>query len=866
MKKLVILDGHALMHRSFYALPPLVSPKGVLINAVYGFLLVFLKMIKELNPDYIIATFDLKGPTFRHIQFKEYKAKRVKAPEDFYKQIEIIKEILKAFDILILEKEGFEADDLIATIVKKFEKEDIEIIILTGDLDTLQLVSEKVSVYTFKKGFEDLIIYTPKKIKERFNLEPKQLIDFKALKGDPSDNIPGVPSIGEKTAQELILKYQNLDNLYNQIENNQITDLPLKIVRTLKENKEKAYLSRQLVILTDDVPLEIDLEKTSFKEPEKSKILPFFEEYGFKSLISKLFKEEGAILKEKEENIKITEITEKNIKELIQKIQTEKEIGILLDYQGEKVYEREIFGLYFVFWDNSLYFLKQDSLKNLLKEIKNLKDKKLVTYEAKALYQEVNYFKDHFFEDVKIKAWLFDPERKNYELEELARYFLKKEIPKSNKGFALNLLSLNKVLEERLIALELSDLYQNIEKPLIPILAKMEERGLLISKEEFCYLQESVGKNLENLQKQIYEIAGAKFNINSSLQLSKILFEKLKINSKNLKKTKTGIISTDANELNKIRNLHPIIPLIEKYRELKKIKSTFLDVFLEFINPKTKRVHTIFNQTGTATGRLSSEKPNFQNIPLKGELGSQIRKCFIAEKGFQFLSYDYSQIELRIAAHLSQDSTLKEAFLKEIDIHSLTASKVFKVDINEVTSQMRRQAKILNFGILYGMGDKAFAESAGISLKEAQNFKEEYFNNFIGLKTYLELSLVNAKKQGFVETIFKRKRFLPLIGALGKIGKEQERIAINMPIQGLASDLIKLAMIKIYNYLKEENLLEEVFFVCQIHDELLFEVKSEIIDKVKEKIKEIMENVYPLSVPLKVEVSTGNNWGELKSL
>ncbi|MGC8881090.1 MAG: DNA polymerase I [Minisyncoccia bacterium] len=862
MKKLVVIDGHALAHRSYHALPSLVSPKGILVNAVYGFLLVFLKVIKELNPDYLIATFDLKGPTFRHLQYKEYKAKRIKAPEDFYKQIEIIKEILKAFGVLILEKEGFEADDIIATIVKTLEKEDIEIIILTGDLDTLQLVNDKVSVFTFRKGFEDTIIYTPLKVKERFNLEPKQLIDFKALKGDPSDNIAGVSSIGEKTAQNLIVKYHNLDNLYNLLEEDKITDLSPKIIKTLKENKEKAYLSRRLVLLNENVPIEIDLNEASFKKPLKEKIVPLFEEYGFKSLILKLFPEEG----EKQLDFKkvpIREISQNNLNELLEKISSEKKVGLMLDFKGEKVYEREVFGMFFVFDKNSIFYLKKENFKEFFEKVINLKEKILITHNAKVLYQEVEELKDYLFEDIKIKSWLLDPERRNYNLRETAAYYLKTNISFDKANEALVILPLNEVLENKLLALELNEVYEKIEKPLIPVLAKMEKRGIKLDKQKFKEMSDFLAQELDKLKDEIYEISGEKFNINSPLQLSKILFEKLKIESKNFRKTKSGIFSTNSNELKKIRNLHPLIPLIEKYRELKKIKSTFLDVFLEFINPKTQKVHTIFNQTGTATGRLSSEKPNFQNIPLRGEWGKEIRKCFIAEEGFKFLSFDYSQIELRIAAHLSQDSNLKEAFLNNLDIHTLTASKIYNIPVDKVTNEMRQKAKILNFGIIYGIGDKAFAEAADISLKEASEFKKEYFNHFIGLKIYLEMSLANAKKQGFVETIFKRKRFLPLIGALGKIGKEQERIAINMPIQGLASDLIKLAMIKIDSYLKEKDLLDRVFLVCQIHDELIFEVKIEIINEVKDKIKEIMENVYPLSVPLKVEVKIGDNWGEL---
>ena len=865
MKKLIIIDGHALAYRSFYALPPLVSPSGVLVNGVYGFLLVFLKILNELKPDYLISTFDLKGITFRHLQYKEYKAKRVKAPEDFYKQIEIIKEFLEAFNVLILEKEGFEADDIIATVVNKLKNEEIEIIILTGDLDTLQLVSDKVSVYTFKKGFNDTIIYTPKKIEEKYGLKPWQLIDFKALKGDPSDNISGVPSIGEKTALNLIKKYQNLDNLYNLIEKEEITDISKKIINTLKEHKKEAYLSRELVILKKDVGIDFNLEKALFKKPEKEKLIPLLEKYGFKSLISKIFnllEEEKKPLSENKSLI--TYCKEEDLQKLLEKIENEKEIGLLLDFQGEKIYEREVFGIGIVFKDNNLFYLPKDYFEIVFNNKLSLKEKKIITYEAKILMEEIPYFSNYLLDDLKIKAWLIDSERKNYSLEELIRYFLKEDVLFDFSLKLSKIFALNEVLESKLISLDLYSLYETIEKPLIPILKKMEERGILIAEEKLALINSRVSQRLLFLEDEIYKKAGEVFNINSSLQLVKILFEKLKIESKNLRKTPTGKISTDSEELKKIKDHHPIIPLILEYKELKKIKSAFLDLLPSFINKKTKRIHTIFNQTGTATGRLSSEKPNFQNIPSKGEWGKEIRSCFIAENGFIFLSLDYSQIELRLAAHLSFDSILKEVFLNNLDIHKITASKINNVPLEKVTPLMREQAKILNFSIIYGIGDRALAEALNVSLKQAKIFKEEYFSEFVGLKLYLDRAIEEAKRKGYVETLFKRKRFLPLIGSYGRVGKEEERIAINMPIQGLCSDLIKLAMIKIDNYLKENHLEDKVFLISQIHDELLFEVKSEIIDKVKGTLKEIMENVYPLSVPLKTELKIGKNWGEME--
>ena len=860
MKKLILLDSHALLHRSYHALPPLVSEKGILVNGVYGFLLVFLKIIRELKPDYLAATFDLKGPTFRHLEYKEYKAKRVKVPENFYEQVEIVKRFLNAFGVLILEKEGYEADDIIATIVEKFKDEDLEIIILTGDLDTLQLVNDKVSVYTFGKGIKDQIIYTPSKIKQRYNLEPKELIDFKALKGDPSDNIKGVPKIGEKTAKTLIEKYKNLDNLYKLIEENKIKDLSLSILANLKEHKKEAFFSRQLVALDNKVPIEFNLNEMKWQEPKKEKIVPLLEEFGFKSLISKIFPEENKEILVPQTSFIVCDTNQKT-NQLKEKISEEKEIGLIMDFRGEKVYEREVFGLVFVFRGKNIFYLKKDSFSDFFQTI-DLKNKTLITYEAKILYQEIPYFLNYLLDDLKIKIWLTDPDRKNYNFKEVASYLLKKEIKDDLQNKAAVIFDLEDILSSKMTALDLDFAYETIEKPLIKVIAKMERRGILVDEKKLLKLNSNLSEKIVNLEKEIFAQTGEIFNINSPVQLTKILFEKLKIDSKNLKKTATGKISTDSSELKKIENLHPVVPLIEEYRELKKLKNSFLDLLPNFINKQTKRIYTIFNQTGTATGRLSSEKPNLLNIPLRSDWGRKIRNCFITEKDWIFLSLDYSQIDLRVAAHLSNDSTLKEAFLKDIDIHLLTASKIYNVAIDQVTPLMRQQAKILNFGIIYGMGENAFAEAAGISKNQAKIFREEYFSDFVGLKLYLDRIVNESKKNGFGETIFKRKRFLPLIGALGRIGREEERIAVNFPIQGSVSDLINLAMIKIDEFLREKELENKVFLVCQIHDELLFEGKFEIIEAIKDKLKEIMENVYPLSVPLKVKVKTGKTWLE----
>ncbi|MFA5392428.1 MAG: DNA polymerase I [Candidatus Paceibacterota bacterium] len=871
MKKFVIIDSFALAHRSYHALPPLVSPEGVLVNGVYGFMLVFLKMLQELKPDYLVATFDLAQPTFRHKEYKEYKAKRVKAPENFYEQIEIIKEMLKIWGIPILEKEGFEADDIIGTIAQKFQKNDLEIIILTGDLDTLQLVNDNIHVYTLRKGLQDRVIYDTEEIKKRYGLLPSQLLDFKALKGDPSDNVPGVPGVGEKTASKLIKEFNSLDNLYFALENQslEIKNFNIKLKERLIKNKDQAYLSRHLVTIEKDVDLNFQLEESVFRQPPEKQLTLFLQKLGFQSLIKRIFNFYQNTIEEKQKII-IEKIESQDKLNLLQnKIEKVSTLGIFLDYQGYKYGERKIFGLYFVLSSEEIFYLPY----NFFKELKNLvttmqaclcrQGKIIFTLGAKEITEEIKEFSQLNLEDIAILAWLIDSERKNYNLESLTRFFLKEENFLSTEDYLRNFLNLAETIRIKISSLTLDNIWTTIEKPLIPILAQMEMNGILINKQTLQQLQEEVEKEIKILENKIYQLAQKTFNINSYQQLSEVLFSDLQLDASILKKTSSGKFSTDIFELSKIKDSHLIVPFIIDYRQLEKLKTAFLDPLPLFVNEKTQRIHTIWKQTGTATGRLSSEKPNLQNIPSKGEWGKKIRKAFEAAPGFSFLSLDYSQIELRIAAHLSLDPKMIEAFKENKDIHTLTASYINNISEDKVTSEMRKLAKILNFSIIYGIGNRALSETAGISLKEAKQFKEEYFSDFSGLKTYLEHSLEQAKKLGYTETIFGRKRFLPLIGSLGQIGRQEERIAVNMPIQGLAADIIKLTMVKISEFIKNKHLEDDIKLILQIHDELILEIKSGIIKEVAPQLQEIMEQVVKLEVPLRAEATIGKNWAQL---
>jgi len=866
MKKFVIIDSYALAHRSYHALPPLVSPEGILVNGVYGFMLVFLKMLQELKPDYLVATFDLAQPTFRHKEYKEYKAKRIKAPENFYEQIGIIKEILKIWGIPILEKESFEADDIIGTIAQKFQKNDLEIIILTGDLDTLQLVNDNIHVYTLRKGLQDRVIYDVEEIKKKYGLLPAQLLDFKALKGDPSDNVAGVPGVGEKTALKLIKEFSSLDNLYFALENQspEIKNLNTRLKKRLIENKDQAYFSRHLVAIEKGVDLNFQLEEGAFRQPPEEQLTPFLQKLGFQSLIKRIFIESQNTIKEKAEVVVNTITNQEQLNLFRSKMEQASTLGLFLDYQGHKYGEREIFGLYFILSTEEIFYLPQDFFKELKNLITVIEGKTIFTLGAKEIIEEIKEFSQFNLEDIGILAWLIDSERKNYNLESLTRFFLKEENPVSSEDHLRKFLNLAETIKIKTSSLSLDNIWETIEKPLIPILAQMEINGIFVNKQILKHLQEEAEKEIKILESRIYQLTHKIFNINSYQQLAGVLFQDLKLDSSILKKTSSGKPSTDILELTKIKNSHSIIPFIIDYRQLEKLKTAFLDPLPQFINVKTQRVHTIWKQTGTATGRLSSEEPNLQNIPSKGEWGEKIRKAFEAAPGFSFLSLDYSQIELRLAAHLSLDTKLVEAFREDKDIHTLTASYIYNIKEKEVTPEMRQLAKILNFGIIYGMGAKALSETAGISLKEAKKFKGEYFNDFSGLKNYLEYSLLQAKKLGYVETIFGRKRFLPLIGSLGQIGRQEERMAINMPIQGLAADIIKLSMIKILAFIKSKNLEDKVRLILQIHDELILEVKSAIIKQIAPQLKEIMEQAADLEVPLKTEITIGKNWGELE--
>lgn len=859
MKNLILIDAHALIHRCFHALPNLTTPQGEPIGAVYGTAVILLKIIKELKPNYLIACFDLAEPTFRHEKFLEYKAQRPKTPEELSSQFSKVKKLLEVLGIKYLEMPGFEADDLIGSLVEKFKKEELKIIIVTGDLDTLQLVeNEKVVVYTMKKGIQETIIYDEKAIKERFHLSPSQLIDFKALKGDPSDNIPGIKGIGEKSAIELLKLFGNLENLYQSIEkkdpsfNSLIKKIKPKILKALQEQKEQAFFSKYLATLRRDIPLDLELKDIEFSGLAKEKVIPLFQEWRFESLLSRLG--EKPTLSFPQIQISFNQLKEEEFAEFLKEISEGEEIIIFFEENS-----LEIFAKGKLMTLSSITHFPQ--LKEILENPKIFK----IGYDLKNLYKYLASFGwqlKGIKGDSKIWQWLLNSEIKEWDLERIWRKIFQTPLPAQPK--AISLFLIKNWQEKKLKELELEKLSEKIEMPLIPILAKMEMKGIKIDFSYFQELKAKINQEIKNLEEKIYQLVGWEFNINSPKQLAEVIFEKLKISNRGLKRTPKGLTSTQEIQLLKIKDTHPAISLILQHRELSKIKNTYLETLPKLVD-ENNRLHTHYNQIGTATGRLSSDNPNLQNIPTQGEWGKALRRGFIAEEKNLFLAFDYSQIELRLAAYLSQDEKMLKIFQENQDVHLLTAAEIFNTDPEKVTPEMRRQAKTLNFGVLYGMGPRTFAETTGLPLKEAQKFIEEYYRDFSGIKIWQEKILKEARETGLIKTLTGRIRWVPdLISPQQKYRHLAERITLNFPIQGLAADLIKKAMIEIDQILEKEKLTEKVFLLLQIHDELIFEVEEDVLEKAEKTIKEIMENVFPLTVPLKVNSSWGKNLAELK--
>ena len=868
-----------------------------------------LKVLRELQPEYVVAAFDLAGPTFRHKAYEAYKATRVKAPDELYAQIPLVKKMLEAFGIPILEKQGFEADDVIGTVAKHLAaKRGIECVIVTGDLDTLQLVNVRTNVYTLKSGLKEAFIYNEARVHERYGLSPEQLPDFKGLKGDPSDNIPGVPGIGDKTASALLQKLETLEKLYEALEadrrpttnpsaslragdrrptkgKKQKVDyekpLTEKLIALLAEYRDQAFFSKELATINTGVPLDFFLEHASRESYDRDAVVRFFREIGFISLIERLpdmslralgIKNEKH---EKEPDARVTSVEvldEALLKRALNRheplylyIHTETLLGtttptLMVLGQGDDVCYGE--------------FAKAISLPSC-KELFGHEDIEKIIHGAKAhstLLRKHGMALCGIAHDTELAHLLTRPQSKDTSLatvvlQELGEEWRMQDNAATDAARVVAYLKrLHTLLTEKIAVQGLAEVYRDIEMPLVPILAHMEELGIRVDREKLGKLSQQFKRELIKLEKEIHALAGAIFNVNSTKELRGVLFEKMQLGVKGLRKTAGGVTSTKASELDKLKGAHPIVEKILSYREFFKLKTTYLDA-LPSLADTGGRIHTTYMQLGASTGRMASQEPNLQNIPIRGKFGKEIRSVFVADGGFALLAADYSQIELRIAAHLSKDPVMIEAFTSGQDIHTRTAAAVFGVVQENVTPEMRAHAKTLNFGVLYGMGPQAFAETAGVSMEEARRFIDVYFKEFSVLHTYLEGLKKHAAEQGYMETLFGRRRYIPELKSSNfAVRRAGERMAINMPIQGTAADIIKLAMARIARRIAAEYSNERARMLLQVHDELVFEVRDAILKDIATLVKHEMENVCTLASRLMVECKAGSSWGDMHAV
>ncbi|WP_291567409.1 DNA polymerase I [Clostridium sp. UBA2485] len=872
-ERLLILDGNSLLYRAFYAMPALTNSEGIYTNAVYGFTNMLFKMIEDIKPDYIVTAFDRAAPTFRHVEYDEYKAGRKKMPDELGMQFPIVKDLLKKMAINIFEIDGYEADDLIGTLSVFAEENNIEVYIVTGDKDALQLATDNVKIVINKKGMTEKEVYDKNRMIEEFGVTPKQFIDVKGLMGDKSDNIPGVPGIGEKTAFKLIKEYGSIENLLQNLEN--VSGKKLK--ENLIENSEQAIFSKKLATIITDVPVEMNLESIkSKKEYDNKGLKELFHKLQFKSLLSKIdnINEQDSIEEKAVINMEYTTIEDlTELKELISDIK--EKVFLTFKLKDVNVYSKLEIEYIFIIHNSKYYIINISELmsKDSSETIKILKvlfeneEIKKVSHGLKNVYTALNKLNIDLRSvefDSEIAAYLIDSSKSEYSLKTLIEDFINETVGGDNLELEINSLAmLPKVYEEEkkiIEELNMNNLLYEIEQPLTKAISIMECAGFKIHREKLDELGENFKEEIDITSKSIYEISDENFNINSPKQLGKILFEKLDLPV--IKKTKTGY-STNAEVLDALKDKHPIIEKIIYYRQLTKLYSTYIEGLKAVIDTDGK-IHSSFNQTVTTTGRLSSTEPNLQNIPIKYEMGRAIRKVFIPEnENSIILSADYSQIELRVLAHISQDENLINAFKKHSDIHTITASEVFGVPIDEVTSTMRSNAKAVNFGIVYGIGDFSLAQDLNITKAEAKNYIDNYLERYPKVKEYMDNVINEAESKQYVTTILNRRRFIPEITASNKILKALgKRLAMNAPIQGSAADIIKLAMVNVYEELTKRNLKSKL--ILQVHDELILNVYKDELDEVTTLVKKEMEEVLDLSVPLEVDINIGETWYEAK--
>ena len=850
MKKLVLIDGNSLLNRAFYATPVFTTKSGMPTNAIFGFAKLLFKIQSDLNPEYLIVAFDMKAPTFRHNMFDGYKATRKPMPDELALQLEPLKTLLKAMKIATCEKEGIEADDILGTLSTKF---DVHSYVYTGDRDSYQLVDDKTDVYFTKRGVSDLLKLNTGNFKQEVGLEPSQIIDLKALMGDKSDNIPGVPGIGEKTAVDLIEKYGNLDAIYENID-----EIKGAVRTKLETNRELAYLSYKLATIDRNCDLDIDLEKCVTPKKYSVEVRKLFAEFEFRSFLSMNIYDEGITV---ESDVDYPEkVVCKSYGQIEDVLKANNEYSVVIDEDGAEI-----------FVGGKEYSLKfaQDLLASdgisfedfslILNSIFSNADNNVFVFDCKKVMHDLAKLDIAFkckFEDLSLVNYICENETALLTFKDVCAYH---QYDYNYSAFAVN--KLYKTFRERLEAENMLALYEDIEKPLVSVLYDMEREGVKVSVSVLDELSKQFRELCEDYKRKIFDICGTEFNLNSPMQLGEVLYEKLGITE--VKKKKTGKYSTSADILEKLTDKSPVIDYILKYRFYQKLSSTYLDGFRPLIDKKSGIVHTTFHQTATTTGRLSSSNPNLQNIPIRADEGRELRKLFIARDGNVFIDADYSQIELRLLAHYSNCKELIEAYRTGTDIHSVTASQVFGVPLGEVTDKMRREAKAVNFGIIYGISDFGLSRNLNIPTATARDYIAKYFATYSSVKDYMNQNVAFARENGYVSTLTGRKRVIPEINSSNyNLRQFGERAAMNMPLQGSSADIIKIAMINVYKTLKAEGLKTKI--ILQVHDELVLEAPESEAERAAQILKDCMENAVELKVPLTVDVHTGKNWYDAK--
>jgi DNA polymerase I len=969
--RIVLIDGNALVHRAFHALPPLTSPKGELVNATYGVASMLLKVLPDLHPEYVAAAFDTPVPTFRHIEFDGYKAQRGPAPEGLSEQFARVHEFMDAMGIPTFHVDGFEADDVLGTLARQARELELHVVILTGDTDALQLVTSGVEVLTSRRGFSDTVLYGEQSVLERYGIPAGALADLRGLKGDASDNIPGVPGIGEKTASKLIAEYGSLDGIYENLER-----LSPKQRQLLSDYRDQAFRSRHLAEIVTDVPVKLELEKCRSGSYDRLRLVEFFRELGFKSLADRIPKEgaggapigtlpevgtepagqlslfaleaepgaspaaaipgEGArsvtAAAESRSAVAISELDERapayhvvtdeaNLERLEQRLRAAPIFSLDLETTGKDALKADMVGLSFSTMQGTAYYvpvghlppaarglglltldepehaeddepsqlpcqLVLERLRPVLEDPTVRKCAHNAQYDMLVLANYGIHLQGMAF-DTMVAAYLLESTQRALGLKDLAWTRLKAEMQsysdlagKGKTATTLDRIPIRRVadyscadadmtlrlkenLEPDLKAASLDELFERMEMPLVPVLVAMEQAGVKLDDTYLKELSTELYRRIRELETDICEAAGHSFNIGSTQQLGNVLYNELKLPA--TRRTKTGY-STDADVLEELRGTHPIVELILEHRQMVKLKSTYADALPLLVNRKTGRVHTSFNQTATSTGRLSSSDPNLQNIPIRTEMGRRVRKAFVVgDAESVLLSADYSQIELRVLAHMTGDPVLVDAFRHGEDIHAATAALVYGIPISEVTPRERRIAKTVNFGVLYGMSDYGLSRDTGLSRKEAALFIESYFQRYGSVKEFFERLKRQAELDGYVSTLWGRRRYVPELRTTHRgLRQAAERMAINMPIQGTAADIIKVAMINLHRYIEEKSLRSRM--ILQVHDELLFECPRVEVESLAPQVKRMMESAMPLQVPVVVDLKVGSNWDEMQPL